>query len=242
MKNTMEIKIIFDNERLNDYFYKGWGLSYLINDSVLFDTGERGDWLIHNMETMKVDIHKIKIIVISHDHWDHTGGLEKILKINNKLKVYLCPHFNEAFKSKVKDLRPHAIEELTDWTKIGDNIYVTGEIAGVYNNEFIAEQSLVIKKKEDVSVITGCSHPGIIKILSLIKQKCLDYNLNMVFGGFHLKDNQQGEVENIILQFRQLNVLKAGPSHCSGELTKKLFLKEYKENFIDVKAGTILMI
>ncbi len=221
----MEVKILFDNERLNDYFFKGWGLSYLINDSILFDTGERGEWLIHNMDTLKVDLNKIKIIVISHDHWDHTGGLEQILKINNKLKVYICPGFSDTFKLKVKNLKPQQIIELTDFTNIIDNIYLTGELEGEYKKAFIAEQSLIIKNRKSISVITGCSHPGIVNMLLKIKEQFSDSSLNMVLGGFHLKDYTKNQLKNIIHQFRQLKVLKAGPSHCSGELTKELFLQ-----------------
>ena len=64
----MEIKILFDSEAIDMEFSIGWGLSVLINGNILFDTGERGDYLITNIEKMSIDIENIDAVVISHDH------------------------------------------------------------------------------------------------------------------------------------------------------------------------------
>ena len=40
-----------------------------------------------------LNINKIKYIVISHEHWDHTGGLWWVLKNNSNLTVYICKKF-----------------------------------------------------------------------------------------------------------------------------------------------------
>ena len=59
---------------------------------------------------MGVEISNIKVIVISHDHWDHRGGLWGILKENHKLKVYACPNFSKRFKNRVKSYGGQLIE------------------------------------------------------------------------------------------------------------------------------------
>jgi len=82
----MQIKVLFNKDALNKKFHTGWG-SFLIGEKILFDTGERGDWLLENIESLKVDIDKIEVIVISHDHWDHTGGLWVLLE-KKRFKVY----------------------------------------------------------------------------------------------------------------------------------------------------------
>ena len=71
----MQIKVLFDKDALNKTLYAGWGVSFLIGESILFDTGENGEWLIHNIKQLKVDLNKLQAAVISHDHWDHTRGL-----------------------------------------------------------------------------------------------------------------------------------------------------------------------
>ena len=83
----MKINVLFDKEALNNSFCCGWGVSFLADDKVLFDTGEKGSYLLENIRSLGVDIKKIEAVIISHDHWDHWGGLWDLLKINNKILV-----------------------------------------------------------------------------------------------------------------------------------------------------------
>ncbi|MFH0975171.1 MAG: MBL fold metallo-hydrolase [Spirochaetota bacterium] len=69
------------------------GLSFYIeNDDVtLFDTGQ-GLGIINNLAVTGKDIHAIRRIVLSHGHYDHTGGLFPVLKdIGGKIPVYAHP-------------------------------------------------------------------------------------------------------------------------------------------------------
>jgi len=67
------------------------GLSFLIeNDdtTLLFDTGQ-GLGIVNNLNVLGKDIHAIRQIVLSHGHYDHTGGLFAILKDRGgKIPVY----------------------------------------------------------------------------------------------------------------------------------------------------------
>ncbi|MCD6312972.1 MAG: MBL fold metallo-hydrolase, partial [Thaumarchaeota archaeon] len=63
------------------------GLSILITAEVgdkdvriLFDTGASGGPLVHNADLMKTDLKKVDVIVLSHGHYDHTGGLVAALE------------------------------------------------------------------------------------------------------------------------------------------------------------------
>jgi 7,8-dihydropterin-6-yl-methyl-4-(beta-D-ribofuranosyl)aminobenzene 5'-phosphate synthase len=106
----MKIEILFDKIALDKKLQTGWGVSFLIDEKILFDTGEKGEWLLKNMQALGVDIRKIEGVVISHDHWDHTGGLWDILKKKKGLAIYACPHFSSEFKEKVKKLQGKIIE------------------------------------------------------------------------------------------------------------------------------------
>jgi 7,8-dihydropterin-6-yl-methyl-4-(beta-D-ribofuranosyl)aminobenzene 5'-phosphate synthase len=64
----------------------------------------------------------------------------------------------------------------------------------------------------------------------------------MVFGGFHLVAGSDVELKKIIEQFRKLGVEKVGPCHCSGERCRRLFLDEYKEDFVDIGVGKVIQI
>lgn len=60
------------------------------------------------------------------------------------------------------------------------DVYLTEELG-----DEIEETSLILKTAEGLVVITGCSHPGIDKILEKTKE-ILDEDIYMVFGGFHV--------------------------------------------------------
>ena len=231
----MQIKILFDNLALDNRFLTGWGLSYLIDGKILFDTGEKSNLLLKNIKTMGIEIPNIKTVVISHDHWDHTGGLWSILKENPKLKIYACPNFNKRFKESVKSYGSQLVE-VGNFTQISEDIYTTGEIEGTYSGNYMPEQSLVLRTNKGIIILTGCAHPGIIKIIDNVKQN-ISGNIYMVLGGFHLADKHEDAIKPIVDKFKQLNIEKVAPSHCSGENAARLFREEYGDNFIEIKIG-----
>ena len=237
----MDIKILFDSVALDNKFLTGWGVSYLIEDKILFDTGEDPYFLFRNMAYMDVKIDDINAVIISHDHWDHTGSLEGILKTKKGIDVYICPHFSQEFKDKVKSLHGAATE--TDKiTKIEKNIFVTGEIFGIYNGEYMPEQALIIKTGNGITVITGCAHPGILEILEKVKEGFSQEKLYFVLGGFHLKNSSTKEIEGVVERFRNMGVQKVGPSHCSGKKAEEIFKERYGKNFVPIRIGQTLKI
>ncbi len=247
------LKILFDYKAVNNDLHIGWGFSVLIDNKILFDTGEKGRWLLYNIRYMNIDLNSIESVVISHDHWDHTGGLWNLLKHRRGLQVYGCPGFSKKFKNKVKKYKTELIEvplfkdinSEKDFPEINgmDYILSSGEIEGEYNGEYIAEQSLIIKKQErNLIVLTGCAHSGIINILNKIKAKFKDYKLSLVLGGFHLMRTDQNKIDLIIDKFRQLGIEKVGATHCSGKEAEKMFKAEYKDKFIPIRVGAELNI
>jgi len=190
------------------------------------------------METLAVDIYSIEAVVVSHDHWDHTGGLWDLLKLRKGLKVYGCFGFSQNFKDKVKE-EGGLFQESDAFMQITSNIYVTGEIAGRYKGNYIAEQGLVIKTKSGLVVIVGCSHPGIIRIIDKIREKFPNQKIEMVFGGFHMIDKDKREIKIIAEELKARGVEKLGPSHCTGYDAQAIFKKEYKDKFISIKAGQV---
>jgi len=237
----MKIKIVFDKKTIDKNLYTGWGISFLIDNSILFDTGENGNWLLHNINKLNIDVNQLEAIVISHNHWDHVNGLWEILKRKKNFKVYSCPNFGIEFEKKVKSLGGIIIEN-KDVSEIEQNIYVTGEITGEYAGHFMPEQSLVVKTKSGITVITGCSHPGIIKILEKVKEKFPQEDLYFVFGGFHLMDQSKRKIEIIVKKFIEMEVKKVGPTHCSGKETEEIFKEKYGNKFVSIKVGETLNI
>ncbi|HPU29474.1 MAG TPA: MBL fold metallo-hydrolase [Syntrophorhabdaceae bacterium] len=231
----MKIKILFDNKRINNTFFHGWGVSYLIEDTILFDTGEKSSYLFNNMVRMDVNVDSIKTVVISHDHFDHTGGLWGLLQERPGLDLYICFGLSRAFRDKARSYRCNIIE-VNSFTQIANNIYTTGQIKGMCGPYYIAEQALVLETEKGLTIITGCAHPGIIKIVEHIMNH-KNGKIHLVMGGFHLIDESIRKIKEINNKLRELGVQYIGPAHCTGEAATIIFKESYRENFIDIKVG-----
>ena len=87
----MEITVLIDNEK-NELVYRSeHGLSILIEfngATILFDTG-KSEAFIQNAKSLGKDLTKVDYVVLSHAHYDHTGGLEDFLVLNTNAKVIL---------------------------------------------------------------------------------------------------------------------------------------------------------
>lgn len=232
----MLIKTLFDKESLDEKLKTGWGLSFLVDNRLLFDTGEKGQWLMDNMQYLKVNIADIEAIIVSHDHWDHWGGLWDMLEKRNGIKVYICPRFSVGFKEKARQFKAELVES-ENFTEIFKDIYITGQADGSFNGCYIAEHALVIRTKNGLSVITGCAHPGIVKILDMVAQKFPVENIYAVMGGFHMADEDKQTIENIVVTFKKMGVKKVYPTHCSGKNAVKIFEEAYGKDFGKIIVG-----
>ena len=237
----MKIKVLFDKEASDKRLRVGWGVAFLVDGRILFDTGEDGKMLVDNMAALKIEFDKLEAVVISHDHWDHTGGLFEILKRKKNLAVYICPNFSVGFKDKVKASGGRLIEKGA-FEEIRKGVYVTGEIAGEYAGSYMPEQALAVKTEKGISVITGCAHPGIVEILKTVRKNFPKENFYSVFGGFHLMDKTGDDIRNVAGRFKKFNVEKAGPTHCSGEEAEAVFRSLYKNDFLSVATGRTIVV
>ena len=78
----MKITIVYDNTTTRDDLIADWGFAcYVETDGkrILFDTGGDGKILLHNMNNLGIDPREIETVFISHNHFDHIGGLSEIL-------------------------------------------------------------------------------------------------------------------------------------------------------------------
>jgi len=236
----MQLEIVCDNRIYDKKLDICWGFSCLINENLLFDTGESEEVLLGNMQKLNIPVKNISTVIISHDHYDHTGGLAGLLRENSKIKVYGLSKFSSSFKKKVKKSGAKLIEE-NKFTQIMPDIYLTGEMATYYGNSPLSEESLIIRANPGLVIITGCSHPGIIKIIEKVK-KNLPEPIYLVVGGFHLMDKDERLVDIIVKKFRELEVSRVAPTHCTGDKPIEMFKKEYKENFIEAGAGKTIVV
>jgi 7,8-dihydropterin-6-yl-methyl-4-(beta-D-ribofuranosyl)aminobenzene 5'-phosphate synthase len=236
----MYVKVLYDNGAKKG-MVSGWGFSCLIDGKYLFDTGETASSLMENKERMMVSISDLEGVIISHEHYDHTGGIWEVLKRKKAIKVYACSSFSDTFKECIKEAGGELI--LVDKPmKITDNLTLTGELGGTHKGEPIAEQSIIVNGEKGVSVITGCAHPGILKILSYAKKLIGTESFYMVFGGFHLQDLHNEGMSKIIEGLKKIGIEKIGPTHCTGERAKRMIRGAFNSNYISIKAGHVIQL
>ena len=234
----MVITVVYDNNPFDKEFETGWGFSCLlsgIEKTILFDTGPDGSSLLRNMQKLTIAPESIDVVVLSHIHNDHTGGLQSFLQKNPDVCLYLPKPFPEEFKDNIRAYGAKLVE-VEQALEICGDVYSTGWLG-----RRIKEQALAVRTNRGLVVITGCAHPGIVKIVNKAKDLLRD-DIFLVMGGFHLEWTLAGKVEKIVLAFRRLNVQYAAPCHCTGQKAKGLFEKHFSEKYIDLGAGKVITI
>jgi 7,8-dihydropterin-6-yl-methyl-4-(beta-D-ribofuranosyl)aminobenzene 5'-phosphate synthase len=232
----LRFTILYDNYVYQEGTTSDWGFSCLIEGTektILFDTGTKPQILLHNVGLLNVDLNKVELIVLSHIHGDHTGGLSAVLERNPKVTVFFPVSFPPEFGRQVTSLKatPQTVDKPVE---ICRNVFLTGEMG----NE-IKEQSLVIDSPQGLVIVTGCSHQGIVNILRRAKE-IRDRPIYLVFGGFHLMNKSEAEVRDIIAAFKELKVEKCGATHCTGDRPIAMFKKAFGENYVLMGTGRII--
>ena len=130
--NFVELNKLFASKSLAEHglgflinFYdledldKKWGPKLL--KKIIFDTGGENLTFLHNLDLRGYDLNDVNNIVLSHWHYDHTGGLYKILeRIENDIQI-IChtdANYERLFRRssdiKNSDLKGKTREEISN--------------------------------------------------------------------------------------------------------------------------------
>jgi len=232
------------------------GLSFYLDTpefKLLLDTGA-SDLFIENALSMDIDLTKIDFVVISHGHYDHTGGLWDFLRINKRAKVIIKRDaINSKFKTVVDGWKNIGIPDADKLQKfsqriifseqcfrIAENIWVLSglENAQIEHNftvknpenqmvrdPFTDEQIIVIRNNDGYNIFTGCSHNGILHILDFVKKRFNTDKINILAGGFHLNDKSADQRNVIAEQMKRYNINRIFTGHCSSDFAENKVVK-----------------
>ena len=234
--DELTITVVHDNYPHAEGLKTAWGFSAYVTGaekSILFDTGSSGMLLLENMAKLRIDPASVDMLVLSHVHGDHAGGLTGLLKANPRVHV----HLPEPFPARIKDVvRGYGapVSEIREPQQICDSVHTTGVLG-----RRIKEQALTIRTQRGLVVLTGCAHPGIAKMLDGIRRQYRD-DILLVLGGFHLEWATPWKVERIIAAFRDCGVRYVAPTHCSGEKARERFRRAFGPRFIEIGVGKVV--
>ena len=147
MNSGITFRFLVENKTDNPGVMAEHGLSIYIEadgSRILFDAGA-SDLLIRNAGNMGVDLSQVDLAVVSHGHYDHTGGFPAFCRINDRAGIYIHKNaFRESYG--LKDGRLDGKNDGIRWSsdekkeildrivftdgpvRISDNICITGSI------------------------------------------------------------------------------------------------------------------
>lgn len=203
------------------------GLSIYVETSkhrIIIDTGATGAF-IDNAKLLGIDMSMVDILMLSHGHYDHSGGILRFAKENERARIYMQMeavkdfyHVDEKEERyiginkdilKLKNIKLlegnlQIDEEISVFTGIkGRRNWPKGNLvlkektdAGYKQDEFGHEQCMVIDTEGKKILISGCAHNGILNILDEYKGIYND-EPDIVISGFHMKKNAPYDTEEI---------------------------------------------
>lgn len=238
----MRITIVFDNngpqsdaDEVVSALETAWGFACVVEAhgrTLLFDTGSDGPMLVRNLRALGFEPTNIEMLVISHEHWDHTGGVDALLDAGARPSVFVPRSFTDAFRSGLATRVP--VTEVGGGSPITAGMGTTGEL-GVA----IVEQSLVIDVAGGCVVVTGCAHPGIEE---MVRAAAAGRRVVLAVGGFHLKDADAAHCEEVAAALAAIGVERVAPTHCTGELATECLRAVFGERCVRVGVGAVLEI
>ena len=263
------ITILYDAFAKRSDMEKDWGYAALIEyggKRILFDTGDNPEILEKNAKAARADLSHLDFVVLSHRHSDHMGGMDYLLRVNPRVKIYapkenfgiygsslpgtfyrrdesLTPserYYDGAPPSVMKfgSAWPRVHFELIESTQeIAPGIHIIALVSDKPGTLELRELSLALQTPEGIVLVVGCSHPGIEKILA--ETVAIDRHIHMVVGGFHLVTASDADIEKVVTNLHDTwNVDYVAPGHCTGEPTFTGLKKAFGERYLYAGLGS----
>ena len=267
------ITVLFDAFCSEPHLIKDWGYAALIEIGgrrILFDTGNNGETLAHNARALGADLSRLDMVVMSHRHGDHMGGMAHLLSVNPKVTVYapkegfgvyggdLPGSFyrrNEALPSQRRyyDGKPPAVKRIgAAWpganihlidktTELAPGVHVISLVSDKPGTLELRELSLALSTPQGLVLVVGCSHPGIDRILEAAAK--IDPRIHLISGGMHMvvsKDDEIAKTINVIQN--TYKVAYVAPGHCTGEPAFDAMSKAFGDRYLYAGVGARLML
>lgn len=254
----MKIVTLMENTACREDLCFEHGLSLYIETEtlkILFDAGQSSAFA-KNAESLGVDLREVDAAVLSHGHYDHSGGLGKFLEINHKAPVYVSryafePHYSaNGYIGIDPGLEASSqIRYIAEETSLAEGITLYRlekapmDTAGLLvekdgirmPDDFRHEQYLLLEEQGKRILISGCSHKGILNIMEAFRP-------DVLVGGFHfMKITEAGKLKEAAEKLLQYDTVYY-TGHCTGQKQYDYLKTLMGDKLHYMAAGTILKI
>ncbi len=223
------LTVLVDNHPYRRGLETAWGFSLLVSRQgryILFDTGPSPRVLEENAARLGVDLSRVSVIVVSHRHMDHCGGLPALPRA---AQLYIPPDPWLASYAEGLGFNP---VEVNNTRRVAPGVYV---LAPLYGPPW--EVALALVTGRGVVVVTGCAHPGVV---GFVREALRLGRVYMVIGGFHLAGAPAGVVRGVVEELVSLGVEKIAPLHCSGEAIVEYLRERHPGMLVEAGVGYTL--
>lgn len=253
----MKIVTLMENTSCREDLCFEHGLSlYLETGShkILFDAGQSAAFA-DNAQTLGVDLGNVDFAVLSHGHYDHSGGLGKFLEANENAPVYVSrwafePHWESDGRYVGVDLslqETGRIRYVAEKTVLAEGITLFRletapmDTAGLLVEEngvrlpddFRHEQYLLLEEAGKRILISGCSHKGILNIMEAFRP-------DILIGGFHfMKITEEEKLDAAAKKLLAYDTVYY-TGHCTGQKQYDYLKTIMGEKLHYISTGTVL--
>lgn len=235
-RESMSLTVVYDNYKVSRNLTADWGFACVVQGldrTILFDTGGDGRILLANMRALEIEPEEIDVVVISHAHGDHTGGLGKFLSLKPDTEVVIPSGFSPRAQAQIRAQRGKVIEA-DESLEICPGAKTTGTLG----KRSIVEQGLCVSTDSAWALITGCAHPGVTNMAAQAKE-VMDGPISLVIGGYHMLGEKPPGIERVIDRFEQLGVKRLAPCHCTGDQAREMFKEHFGDRCTLAGVGTV---
>lgn len=231
---------------------------------ILADTGASPKTL-ENAKKLGIDLREVDTVILSHGHYDHSGGLLAFSEINPRAEIYMQEKAFGAYYhgERYIGIDP-SIRELPKLHLLDGNLVIDSELeifSGItgrrhwpqsnlelsvkqeeklVQDTFDHEQCFVVRGEKNV-LVSGCAHNGILNILDRYKELYGGYP-DAVISGFHMSKKSpytREEEETIRAIARELKELPTifYTGHCTGDRAMNLMEEIMGTQLVRIHCG-----